>query len=268
MKKLLIASSVLAALSMGNVAFAGTETTNGGTIEFIGEITDSTCVVSVKGTDDATGPSRTNNTVILPTVQTANLAAANATAGRTGFVLLVGNDPFNATKCNLGKISERNANGTPTGNVIDITKVRAIFGGPLSAGSTNNSVNPSAGYDAAYYNNVDTATGRLINIADATNTGANTTDRNWPATTGTGAYPGATNVQLQILDKDGVTPIAVGDSAAQLATTGNQFTSFGNALPAKPSQSVGLQYYVQYYATGTATAGMVRGFVSYDLDYQ
>ncbi len=265
MKKLLIASSVLAALSMGNVAFAGSETTNGGTIEFIGEITDSTCVVSVKGTDNGTGTDRTNNTVILPTVQTANLAAAGNTAGRTGFVLLVGGNPFNSTKCNLGKISERNPNGTPTGNVIDITKVRAIFGGPLNSGSTNNSVNPSEGYDAAYFDNVDTTTGNLKNIADATNTGANTTDRAWPSS----AYPGATKVQLQILDKDGVTPIPVGDSAAQLATSGNKFTSFGNTPPAKPSQSVGLQYYVQYYAKEAGvTAGMVRGFVSYDLDYQ
>ncbi|WP_457976074.1 fimbrial protein [Enterobacter sp. SA197] len=264
MKKLLIASSVLAALAMG-AAHAGTETTNGGTIEFIGEITDSTCLVSVANTDNASGPARTNNTVILPTVPTSQLAAASDTAGRKGFTLLVGSNPFNSTTCNLGKISERDVNDVPTGNVINITKVRAIFGGPLGAGSINNSVNPTTGYDSAYYNNVNTTSGNLLNIADMVNTGANSTDRTWPATTGANAYPSATNVELQLLDSN-LAPIKVGDTASQKASS--LFTSFGNTAPAKPSTQVGLQYYVQYIATGTATPGMVRGFVSYDLDYQ
>ena len=260
MKKLLIASSVLAALSMGNVAFAGSETTNGGTIEFIGEITDNTCLVSVAGTDNAINQSRTNNTVVLPTVTTAALNNAGTTGtGRTGFKLLVKSSAI-SPDCVLGNYSERTSAGIPTGVIKAITKVRAIFGGPITAASMNGYDTSAAPvpYAVENQNNVNTTTGRLLNIAAVT-TAAN---RNWPAMTGTPSIPAAANVELRLLDKL-LNPISVGDVVSQRAAGDS------NAETIVAGTDTALQYYVEYVASGgTATAGMVRGFVNYDLEYK
>lgn len=74
MKKIIIATSVLAALSATNAANAAST----GTITFNGELTASTCDVSVEGK----GPSAT---VLLPTMSTADLGAPNAKGGMTRF---------------------------------------------------------------------------------------------------------------------------------------------------------------------------------------
>lgn len=260
MKKLLIASSVLAALSM-NVAYAGDETSNGGTIEFIGEITDTTCLVSVEDTDNLATTARTNNTVVLPTVTTTALNNAGATGtGRTGFKLLVKAGTAVPAECVLGNYSERTSAGIPTGQVKQVTKVRAIFGGPITTASMNgyNTSTAPVAYAVENQSNVNTATGRLVNIAAAT-TAAN---RDWPAQTGANSIPAAKFVELELLDKN-LAVIKVGDEVDQ---RGKADTNT-EALVAGTNTS--LQYYVQYVVSGgTATAGMVRGFVNYDLEYK
>ncbi|OUY08666.1 fimbrial protein [Acinetobacter populi] len=86
---------------------------------------------------------------------------------------------------------------------------------------------------------VDASTGRLINTAS--------TDA-------------ATNVQLQILDTDRTTPVAVGNTT-QLSN--NKFTNFANG-----ASSLELPYAVRYYATGATTAGNVNSSVVYSLIYK
>lgn len=262
MKKLLIASSVLAALSM-NVAYAGDETSNGGTIEFIGEITDTTCLVSVEDTDNLSSQIRTNNTVVLPTVTTTALNNAGSTGtGRTGFKLLVKAGSTTPGECVLGNYSERTSAGLPTGQVKAVTKVRAIFGGPITAASMNGYNTSAAPVAYAVENrdnvNVNTTTGRLKNIAAVT-TAAN---RNWPAQTGANSIPAAANVELELLDKN-LAVIHVGNEVAQRGMADT------NAEAITTGTNTSLQYYVQYVASGgTAAAGMVRGFVNYDLEYK
>ncbi|CAI1218251.1 fimbrial protein [Serratia fonticola] len=110
MKKVLIASSIFAAVATSGFANAGS------TIEFLGEITDSTCDVTLEG--------GSSSTVTLPTVSKDLMPAANASAGRTSFAL-------NAANCTLG-------NG--------LTKVSAFFNGSNTGGTDANNVDNVTGY--------------------------------------------------------------------------------------------------------------------------
>ncbi|CAD6555488.1 F17A fimbrial adhesin [Escherichia coli] len=68
----------------------------------------------------------------------------------------------------------------------------------------------------------------------------------------------ATNVQIQLLNADGTTPILLGtDSAGQAVTP-----------VAINGTNVTLRYNAQYYATGQATAGNVSATVNYTIAYQ
>lgn len=75
MRKLMVSSAVMATLSLAAINANAAST---GTITFNGELTATTCNVSVDGqTADAT--------VTLPTIGTNQLANPGETAGRTGF---------------------------------------------------------------------------------------------------------------------------------------------------------------------------------------
>lgn len=68
----------------------------------------------------------------------------------------------------------------------------------------------------------------------------------------------ATEVQVQLLNADGSTPIKLGkDVSAQGVTTTDISTA-----------DVTLRYNAQYYATGTATAGDVSTTVNYTIAYE
>ncbi len=263
MKKLLIASSVLAALTMGNVAHAGLETANGGTIEFIGEITDTTCLVDVTGTDtDAdTVKKRTNNTVLLPIVKTTDLnGLVGRVAGRKQFQLSVHTE--NSTKCVVGNVANRDPDtGVPIAGVKPVSKVKAIFGGNLTTASKNQYgtsvaspvVTPGSSYAGEFLGNVNMTNGTLKNLLDANAP----TSRDFNNTTFA-----ASGVELQILDSD-LHAIKVGDIASQ--ETGNLYTG----LSSSTTNSTLLTYYVQYISTNTTVgAGLVRGYVNYDLMYE
>lgn len=266
MKKLIIASSVMAALSMG-AAHADPLTLNGGTIEFIGEITDTTCYAAVDGTTAGTAGTAgdTSNTVILPVVAKNLLdGAVGKTAGLTPFKIAVRADVTLSTdtaKCTLGTIADRDGNNLPTGSSHTVNKVRAIFGGTLSAADTNSYTAPGSTTTSAYatdtYNNVDMTTGYLKNIAEVAG-GAGT--RAFDSTLSANPNGSSKNVQLQLLNED-LTVIKVGDSASQM--TGNT-----SAALASGTKTL-LPYYVRYISTDTTVdAGMLRSFVTYDLYYE
>lgn len=80
MKKVLLAASIVSALSLVGYAHA-----NSGTIKFDGEIVDATCDVVI---DDGAG---TVTTVNLPPVSKAALSAVNSVAGKTQFILKTSN---------------------------------------------------------------------------------------------------------------------------------------------------------------------------------
>ncbi|CFQ62634.1 putative fimbrial protein [Yersinia frederiksenii] len=80
MKKLAIIASVVAAFTGINAAQAAST----GTINFTGELTASTCNVSVDGQG-------AEATVVLPTVSTSQLTTANQVAGSTGFNMALSN---------------------------------------------------------------------------------------------------------------------------------------------------------------------------------
>ncbi|MGY6030610.1 fimbrial protein [Phytobacter sp. AG2a] len=265
MKKLLIASSVLTALTMG-VAHADPETLNGGTIEFIGEISDTTCYAAVDGTAAGTAgtPGDTSNTVILPVVAKSLLNGAKGkTAGLTKFNIAVRADiTSGASACTLGKVADRDANGLPKNTSHTVNKVRAIFGGTLSdANKTNNYYAPgsttSTTFTSDTFNNVDMTTGYLKNIAEVAG-GAGT--RTFPTDLSSNPNGSSKNVQLQLLNND-LSVIKVGDATSQMASN----TSAALATPDKTL----LPYYVRYISTDiTVDAGMLRSFVTYDLYYE
>ncbi|XWJ91024.1 fimbrial protein [Phytobacter ursingii] len=265
MKKLLIASSVMAALTMG-AAHADPLTLNGGTIEFIGEITDTTCYAAVDGTAAGTaGPGDTSNTVILPVVAKNLLnGATGKTAGMTKFNIVVKADnvtPMASDECKLGKVADRDSNNLPTGSSHTVNKVRAIFGGTLSAADVNSYTQPGVTTATPYatdtYNNVDMASGYLKNLAEVAG-GAGS--RAFDNTLSSNPNGSAKNVQLQLLNND-LTEIKVGDATSQMASNTSAAVASGTKTL--------LPYYVRYISTAaTIDPGMVRSFVTYDLYYE
>ncbi len=117
MKKNIILSSVASALLFAGAAHAGN------TIEFLGEITDSTCDVALEGAS--------STTVTLPTISKTTLPGLDSTAGRTMFAL-------QASNCTL-------ADGK--------TKVAAFFNANSTEGADINNVDSVSGY----LNNLATA---------------------------------------------------------------------------------------------------------------
>ncbi|MGS5368606.1 fimbrial protein [Escherichia coli] len=72
------------------------------------------------------------------------------------------------------------------------------------------------------------------------------------------AASGAGNVQIQLLNADGVTPIKLGQDVAGQDVTAVQIDN----------AAMKLRYNAQYYATATATAGDVSATVNYTIAYQ
>jgi len=270
MKKLLIASSVLTALTMG-VAHAEPSTLNGGTVEFIGEITDTTCYVDVQGTVAGTaGPADTSNVVLLPVVSNTLLnGAKKKTAGRTPFFLQVHTEStYDApAACTLGNIQPRDSHGLPVAyNAADpathakpATKVKAIFGASLTSSSINNTLVTPAAYNTDDLGNIDMTNNWVKNIASQTTNTTRTWDR---ARTDTPSPDGAaTGVALQILDKN-QKQVKVGDITSQLAA--NTGVDLGTG-----TNTTSIPFFVEYISTDTSvTPGMVRGFVTYELSYE
>ena len=69
----------------------------------------------------------------------------------------------------------------------------------------------------------------------------------------------ATNVQLQLVDAQGGAVIQAGNTNQRTQTTRNTIDASGAA---------NMPYAVQYFATGTTTAGTVVSSITYNVDYQ
>ena len=159
-----------------------------GKVDFVGGVTDTTCVVTVNG---STGP---NATVTLPIVSSKLLAKDKDRAGLT---------PMNFTL---------------TGSSCTGGKARIYFV-------------PSP--------NVNTA-GRLTN----TETGAGATS----------------NVTLEILNKDKTTVDISKDVIGQTTQPISDSVDL--------TSGVTISHFVQYYASGQATAGTLKSSVDYEIAYQ
>lgn len=68
----------------------------------------------------------------------------------------------------------------------------------------------------------------------------------------------ATNVQVQLLNADGNTPVILGKDVASQNTTATRIDA----------SDVKLRYNARYYATGAATAGDVAATVNYTIAYE
>lgn len=112
MKKMLLSSALVAAISALSFAPAVLAATNTGTINITGKVVADSCQLSVNGT--------TNGTVALSTVTTAQLAASGNTAGFKTFTLALSGCDANATQANLSFNTGSN-NDTTTGNLKNST---------------------------------------------------------------------------------------------------------------------------------------------------
>ena len=130
MKMKLVNIGLLVALGM-NVTAANAAST--GTITFNGMITGTTCDVSVDG-------GAADATVTLPTVSDTTLATANATTGKTNFVMSL-------TNCNIADSGENQvAAFFQAGATVDNTtgRLKQMATGPTAA--TNVSLQLSDGF--------------------------------------------------------------------------------------------------------------------------
>lgn len=112
---------------------------------------------------------------------------------------------------------------------------------PFTIQLTGCTVSAASGVDKvnAYFEpnaNTDYTTGNLTNTASS----------------------GASNVQIQLLNADGVTPIKLGQDATGQNVTAVQIDK----------AAMKLRYNAQYYATAPATAGDVSATVNYTIVYQ
>ena len=73
-----------------------------------------------------------------------------------------------------------------------------------------------------------------------------------------GIADGATNVQLQLVDKATDLPLQVGNTSQTTNTTRNDMSSGSASLP----------YTVRYYALGATTPGTVKSQVNFSIDYE
>ncbi|EEZ5656989.1 F17A fimbrial adhesin [Escherichia coli] len=124
------------------------------------------------------------------------------------------------------------ANSFSSGKVVGLTPFTISLEGCNTAATGAQNVN-------AYFEpnaNTDYTTGNLTNTASS----------------------GASNVQIQLLNADGVKVIKLGQAAAAQ----NVDTVAIN------DANVTLRYNAQYYATGVATAGDVTSTVNYTIAYQ
>lgn len=165
MKKLTLSALVLTALFGAN-AHANN------TITFLGEVSDQTCEVAING-------ATANPTVLLPTVSTADLAAAGSVAGETPFTLSVSGCTINATQAlpiktvfvgnsvtvagNLGNTgSATNVSlqilDAVGGNAVDLTGVATVDGLNVAAGDS------TASHDFAvqYYSDGAATAGTVV----------------------------------------------------------------------------------------------------------
>lgn len=145
-----------------------------------------------------------------------------------------------------GMVTDQTCEVSANSKDITVTLPTVGVGSLATAGTTAgrtpftiNLENCKAGDVSAFFEtggNVDAASGRLNNTADAS------------------------NVQVQLLsDSSEVIPVLANAAQADVTT---------KATVANDGDSAALNYYAEYYATGAATAGKVATSVQYTINYQ
>lgn len=142
MKKLAIVAALATVFgSMGMAQAAST-----GTITFNGELTGTTCDVSVDN-------QAADATITLPTVGTSQLAAAGATAGNTGFTMALSNcagtlktasasfEPGSSVDLVTGRL--KNMTGTATNVGLQLRDGSSASQAVIKAGNSNQVTNTS-----------------------------------------------------------------------------------------------------------------------------
>lgn len=168
-------------------------------------------------------------------------AAQSATAAQGGTITF--NGKIVETTCQVKTGSENKTVTLPTvakSAFSQVGSTAGTVGFTIDLENCSTPANGARNVKAFFYANSKTnAAGRVIN----TNT-----------TTGT-------SVDLELLDKDGISPIDINKDGADAATgQSQQFT----AIPV-----VSLRYFVRYYATNASVAaGDVTGMVDYILAYK
>ncbi|WP_058914244.1 fimbrial protein [Entomohabitans teleogrylli] len=178
------------------------------------------------------------NRHLLATAMAFTLVSGSAVAD-TGTINFSG--LITGTTCNVD-ISGSGANATVT---LPTVSADSLNGATKTNGKTRFTLGLSGcttGLTSAkaYFsggNTVDNATGRLKNTDNT----------------------GADFVSLQLRDGSNDSVIVVGDASQHTTTTGYVDISSGNAT---------LPYFVEYYAEGVATAGLVASQVTYNLIYK
>ncbi|MBO9537917.1 fimbrial protein [Herbaspirillum sp.] len=137
MKKIIIASAIIATAALGSAAHAAD-----GTIFFTGSLQSQTCTIDVNGT-----VTPAIATVTLPTVSTGKLAAAGQTTGRTGFIIGLRNCTGPATSAaaffesgSTVDLTSGNLNtttGTGTARNVQLQLVDASNGAVIRAGNVS-----------------------------------------------------------------------------------------------------------------------------------
>lgn len=182
--------------------------------------------------------------LIIIAAMTTAFTSVSTSASNGGTLTFTGN--LTSATCNVVVNGAGTGDSTVTLPTLSTAKLAAA--GDVAGQTTINMVvsnctGATAGQQMnAYFESgasVDVATGRLKNTAVAS---------------------AASNVQLQLLDKDGSTPIVAGSTSQ---TTANQAI----AVPTTGNTAT-LHYGVQYYATGTTTAGVVSSNVVYSINYK
>lgn len=256
MKKLSFALAVLGALS----ATSAVANNGSGTVEIRGKVVDQTCTVSTN---------HKNLVVILPTVSKADLAEAGQTAGRKDFQIEVQGCGKTATQNGISTIYA--AFSAPSPSYVD----------NVNAGTLLNRVQGGAStFTKANHVNIQLLDkdGNAIDLSGKT-LGSSTAGG---ATTPTGATHPLAEQGNKFFYETNDPLVAQGkkvDGNKGDAVLGKKLSG-GESVYGDPSRSGAgaaaegakenytLQYAAQYYATGTATAGDVEAFVTYNIAYK
>ncbi|CNH97952.1 MULTISPECIES: fimbrial protein [Yersinia] len=169
MKNLAIIASVVAAF----VGVSTAQAASTGTINFTGELTASTCNVSVDGQG-------ADATVVLPTVSTSQLASADQVAGNTGFNMALSNctgalktvSAFFEAGSSVDIVTGHLKNVSGSAGQVSLELLDGSNMTPIKAGDTSQATNTtyidaSSGsatlpYAVQYYANGETTPGTVI----------------------------------------------------------------------------------------------------------
>ncbi|ELH4233541.1 type 1 fimbrial protein [Vibrio fluvialis] len=164
--------------------------------------------------------------------------SCGASAASTGTISFVGEVTDVTCDLSVGGASSDATVTLPAVSVANLSSIGDVAGRVEFDISLSNCANATAKSAYAFFEsgaNVNTSSGRLINTGSAT------------------------NVDLQLLDAaNAYSPINIGNTAQNTDSAANTIDA-GAAT---------LKYAVEYYATGTSTAGSVASSVTYTISYK